>query len=238
MKLSEIESKVDKIVVTESEFKKIVKYYQQNPAMVTEPLDKRMFFPLKTFILDADMGKGAKIKALVELDTFHPAQSGRITTDRYWFTFKREPLMKRTRFDGEGAPEDVVSTVHGFIVGILMYICLKGRERIVKEREENKENKPKVIKPAFNPYEYRNRECFLLNQIVEYVKAHPNRKSIQYQCECWGVRGHIRHKANGNIEFVHPYKKGRKRDVLEPKSKIYLLNNEIETEKGKGESET
>lgn len=237
MKLSEIESKVDKIVVTESEFKKIVKYYKQNPAMVTEPLDKRMFFPLKTFILDADMGKGVKIKALIELDTFHPAQSGRVTTDNGWFTYKREPIMKRTKFDGYGSfTQDIVQTVHGFIIGILMYICIKGRERERIEREsERKENKPKVIKPAFNPYEYRDRECFLLNQIVEYVKAHPNRKSIQYQCECWGVRGHIRHKANGNIEFVHPYKKGRKRDVLEPKSKTYLLNNEIEKEKGESE---
>ena len=227
MKISEIESKVDKIIVSESEFKKITKYYQDNPAMVLEPIDKRMFFPLKTFIIDLHLDKRTTIKALVELDTFHPAQSGRITTDRYWFTFKREPLMKRTRFDGNGAPENIVSTVHGFIVGVLMYICLQSRERIIKEREERKENKTKVAKPAINPYEFRERECFLLNQIIEYVKDHPTRKSIQYQCECWGVRGHIRHKANGNIEFVHPYKKGRKRDVLEPKSKTYLLGGEL-----------
>lgn len=223
MKLSEIESKVDKIIVEESEFKKISKFYKDNPEMVTEPLDKRMFFPLKTFIIDLHLNKQTSIKALVELDSFHPTQGGRITTDRYWYRFKRDGIRKGTQFDGEGAPKDVVRVSHGFITGVLMYICLQSRERIIKEREERKENKQKVVKPTINPYEYRERECFLLNQIIEYVKEHPTRKSIQYQCECWGVRGHIRHKANGNIEFVHPYKKGRKRDVLEPKSKTYLL---------------
>lgn len=33
-----------------------------------------------------------------------------------------------------------------------------------------------------------------------------------YKCECWGVRGHIRHLKNGKEVFVKPYRKGVKKD--------------------------
>ena len=218
MKISELEKEIDKVYVTEKEFKKASKFTAGR--QVSEMLDMRLFFPLKTFVIDVQLDKTTNLKALVELDTFNPT-SGRITTDDYWFTYKREKENKRTRIDGQGADRKTMEVAHVFIVTMLIYICLQSRERVVKERVEHK-------KSNGHTYEYKDRECFLLNDIIEYVGAHPNRKSIQYQCECWGVRGHIRHLTDGRVQFVRPYKKGRKRDILEPKSKTYLLGGKDE----------
>ena len=230
MKIAEIEKKVDRIIVDNREYKKICQFWKGKSS--TEYMNKRMFFPLKTFAISIEILKGVYLKALIELDTFNPT-SGRITTDDGWFTFKRDYVRGGTQFDGhlhttspipldKKIAQEYTSDVHTYIMGVLVYICNKGREITEKERQERKQRDPEE-KKEYNPYEFKDRECFLLNQIIQYVGEHPTRKSIQYQCECWGVRGHIRHKANGNIEFVHPYKKGRKRDVLEPKSKTYLL---------------
>ena len=214
MAIAEIEKKLDKIYINQSEFKKIQKFlYGKNPS---EYLDKRMFFPLKNFVIDIQLDKVKRLKALVELDTFNPT-SGRITTDDYFFTYKRESENRRTKIDGKGASQNDMEVTHVLIVASMVYICLQSREKEIRQRIEHKREK------SDKPYEYRNRECFLLNEIIEYVGEHPNRKSIQYQCECWGVRGHLRHYTDGRVTFIEPYKKGRKRDVLEPKSRTYLL---------------
>lgn len=231
MKISEIEKNLDKVVITYRDFKKICQFFKgkiDKKTDITPYLNMRHFFPLKTFILDLEIKKNYKRKFLIELDTFNPATGGRITDENITLIYKRDSEKNGTYIEGKGAPRDILEIAHVLMVSIMMYICMQSRERIVKEREERKAGEEKEIKPTNNPYQYRDRECFLLNQIIEYTTAHPDKKSIQYQCECWGVRGHIRHKANGNIEFVHPYKKGRKRDVLEPRSKTYLLGGVAE----------
>lgn len=230
MTIAEISQKIDKIYVTEKECKKIFEWGKNNLVIdYDDPnydpseklINKRMFFPLKTFVIELHMPKNTVIKALVELDTFNPVTSGRITTDNYWFTYKRDFERQGFDFDGEGAPESIVRTTHAFIIETLIYICFAKR---------NIEYKPMIDRAAEhgddNPYEYQNRVCFLLNDIIQYVGTHTTRKSIQYQCECWGVRGHIRHYSDGRTVFIEPYKKGRLRDTLEPKSKTYLLKAE------------
>ena len=221
--ISEIEKKIDKIIVTDREFKKIARWGKDNlvrtmPDTVTAT-DKRMFFPLKTFILDLSLDKRTKIKALVELDTFNPIAGGRITTDAYWYTWKRDFIKRGYDFQGE-APKEYIQISHAFILETLMYICQADRNVEYRERIEKVKSSGKS-----NPYEYQDRVCFLLNDIIEYAGTHKTRKSIQYQCECWGVRGHIRHYTDGRTVFIEPYKKGRKRDILEPRSKTYLLGD-------------
>lgn len=219
MTITEISQKVDKIYISDKDFKK-VQAWTKEIGSISDLLDKRYFFPLKTFVIEIWITKRERLLALVELDDFNPT-SGRIQTDNYWFTFKHIKGEKRSRIDGEGASKDAIEVTHVWIVGVLLYICEQGRTKIQKvspmiERED---------KDSDTPYEYQDRVCFLLNDIIEYSSKHHNRKTIQYQCECWGVRGHIRHYSDGRTVFIEPYKKGRLRDTLEPKSRTYMIDN-------------
>lgn len=220
MTIKEIGLKTDKIIITQKEFKKISKWATERN--LSEDMDKRLFFPLKTFVIEMALDKHTTLTALVELDSFNPV-NGKITTDNYWFTYKREKEKRRAHIEGEGAPQNVMQPTHVFIVGAMLYICLKSREHI--ERISTESERKETEKD--NPYKYQDRVCFLLNDIIHYTAKHPNRKSIQYQCECWGVRGHIRHYTDGRVVFIEPYKKGRLRNTLEPKSKTYLLTSDI-----------
>lgn len=225
--IADIEKKIDKIIVTEKEFKKISKWGKENLVRYIpdeiNPQDKKMFFPLKTFILDLNLEKGAKIKALVELDTFNPVVGGRVTTDSYWYTWKRDFMRRGYEFKGENVPKHIIEISHAFILETLIYICQADRNVEYRDRIEKAKTSGRN-----NPYEYHDRVCFLLNDIIEYAGTHKTRKSIQYQCECWGVRGHLRHYTDGRVVFIEPYKKGRKRDILEPLSKTYLIGKEVE----------
>jgi len=224
MTIAEISRNIDKIYITEKDFKKIAKWGKDNLVYEDKPnttklMDKRMFFPLKNFVIDIEFKKNTRLTALVELDSFNPVSSGRVTTDDYWYTYKRDFIRRGFDFQREqNVPEQIVRTTHAFITEVLMYICFADRTmefRPVIERTKSQ--------GEYNPYEYQNRVCFLLDDIVKYAGTHKTRKSIQYQCECWGVRGHLRHYSDGRIVFIEPYKKGRLRNTLEPKNKEYML---------------
>lgn len=63
---------------------------------------------------------------------------------------------------------------------------------------------------------------FLLGDIVEYV----SRKHCKHiiNCECWGVRGHFRHYKDGRIVWIDAYKKGSKRNIMQPmNNNIYVI---------------
>lgn len=220
MTIQEIGTKIDKIVITAKDFKKISKWTES--IKITKILDNRYFFPLNNFVIDISPTKNYTIKALVELDNFNPT-SGKITTDDYWFTFKHLKGEGRSKIDGFGATKQVLECTHIWIVGALLYIVLQSREK--KVGLSSNTERPESDKS--NPYKYQNRVCFLLDEMIEYVSLHPTRKSIQYQCECWGVRGHLRHYTDGRVVFIEPYKKGRLRDTLEPKSKTYMLTRDL-----------
>lgn len=223
MTIQEIGQKIDKIYITEKDFKKIAKWGKENLTDVgTEKIiNKRLFFPLKTFIMDITLDKSTTLKALVELDSFNPVAGGRVTTDRYWYTYKRDYTKQGFDFKGEGAPENIIRISHAFITEVLIYICYADRITEYRPLIEHA-----IKQGGVNPYEFSDRVCYLLSDIIKYAGTHKTRKSIQYQCECWGVRGHIRHYTDGKTVFIEPYKKGRKKDVLEPKSKAYMLKPE------------
>ena len=214
MSIYEISQHVDKIVIDEKEFKKIAAYnktYKRSDGV----LDKRMYFPLNTFVLDMTMKKNVRLVALIELKNFSPV-NGRATTDNWWFEWRRGENKDGFHQMGEGLTKEELEIIHAFILGAMVYICNQGRNRIEKI-SEGKERKPQ------EPYEYKERECFLLRDIIRYYSLHPTKKSLQYRCECWGVRGHIRHYKNGKVCFIKPFKKGKKKDILEPRSKTYLV---------------
>lgn len=227
MKISEISKELDKIVVSEKEMRQINKWLLSldgNMGM----LGKNKFFPLNNFVLDMELYKGIHYVFLVELDNFNPCK-GRFSNEGWDITYHYEEQNHRWRFDGnvdsryvdsgEGG-QGLTKRMHSIIYGTLLYICEYAKKRTEKVS-------PQVTKKERENYEYKPRECYLLNDIVKYVSIHPNKSSIKYRCEVWGVRGHIRHYKDGKIVFIKPYKKGRKRDVLEPKSKTYLLEGGV-----------
>ena len=230
--IKDVEPYVDKIYIDRNEWKKIEKYrHEQCPNAQNEwnkngKFDSKMFFPLNTFILETDYGKG-RIKGLVELENHSPVNF-KYTDDLGVYSYKRryggggfefnfDPNedMKNKRYKVDKQYFDWVLI---YITSVMIYIIDKAEERRREERISLQ-----VERKQREEYEYKDRELFFLNDIIQYRKIHRNKSSIQYRCECWGVRGHIRHTKHG-VQFVHPYKKGKKRDILEPKSKIYLLN--------------
>ena len=217
--IRDIEGKVDKILIMEKEFQKISKWNREREC----GFDSKMFFPLKTFVLDIR----EKFKCLVELNDFNPVKGGRITTDKFWYTWDRQFRYGKGGFQFDGfATKDQVEICHALVMGCLMYICLAEREKEYRIAVEN------AKKNGCEPYKYTDRVCFLLKDIIQYVRTHQTRKSVKISCECWGVRGHIRHYENGKAVFIEPYKKGKKRDILEPKTKTYLLGGKNDKREG------
>lgn len=221
MTIEAISKELDTIYVDEKEYKTIVLWHKMNDIHVADLVDKA-FFPFKNFVIRLSV-KGMVMNALVELDDFNYMMGGKITTNNYCFTYKRGKNNDGWEMKGEGATpyseqalKEQFELIHHMVIAIMDYICFCARKRITKVS-------PEIIRKERENYEYKPRECFLLNDIVKYVSIHPNKKSIQYRCEVWGVRGHIRHYQDGKVVFIKPYKKGKKRDILEPKSKVYLV---------------
>lgn len=229
--IQEIGKKIDKIRIDYNEFRQIKKWNESaaRKGDVFEVLkNKRVFFPLNNFVLDVNIHKHNKLLVLIELENHNPL-SARVTGENYYtgdlwtISYKRGENNDGWQFDGNIpqppaglTPEKAVETIHVILISIFMYICCKARNRIEKVS-------PEITRKEREEYQYRDRELYLLNDIVKYVSIHPNRSAIKYRCECWGVRGHIRHYKDGKVVFIEPYKKGKKRDVLEPKSKTYLI---------------
>lgn len=231
--LKDIEPYVDKIYIDRNDWKKIEKYrHEQCPTSKDQwntngKFDERMFFPLNTFILETDFGK-KRYKGLMELQDFNPMN----------FTYTDEiGVFKVSRAEGQGfhldfeqhdknkkyrtETNDYFEMLIIYITSVMIYIIDKAEERRREERISLQ-----TERKLREEYKYQDRELYFLNDIIQYRKIHRNKSAIQYRCECWGVRGHIRHTKHG-VQFVHPYKKGKKRDILEPKSKTYLLSSAI-----------
>lgn len=226
MSIAEISKEIDTIIISNKDFQAITAWVRFAKPEVKDFIDKA-FFPFQTFVCKAEIKSGQYDAILIELDSYNFLKGGKMTSDAFMFTYKRGEKNDGWDFEGHtfGAPlsewkqKEFFEMTHRIIMKCLMYITQKSRERIVKVS-------PQVTRKERDNYEYKPRECFLLNDIVKYVSIHPNKSSIKYRCECWGVRGHIRHYQDGRTIFIKPYKKGIKRDILEPKSKTYLLTSE------------
>ena len=219
MTIEEISKELDTIYVDEKDYKNIYLWHKMAAPKVAE-LVPNAFFPFKNFVMRCKIGNDS-INMLIELDDFNYLLGGKITTNNFCFSYKRQG----DGWDMKGEGGSIYSqemlkksfeNIHHIAIMVMNYICFAARKRITKVS-------PEVTRKERENYEYKPRECFLLNDIVKYVSIHPNRKSIQYRCEVWGVRGHIRHYNDGKVVFIKPYKKGKKRDILEPKGREYLI---------------
>lgn len=109
----------------------------------------------------------------------------------------------------------------GYWISIRCYIMkvLKERGRIIKESKQKNENSSKnKTKKKNEPYVYENKEIFLFDELIEYLTSPKGRHIIK--CQCWTVRGHIRHYKNGKEVFIRSYKKGKNKDLY-PSDKVY-----------------
>lgn len=227
--VKDVEPYVDKIYIDRNDWKKIERYrHEQCPNSqdqwnINGKFDTRMFFPLNTFILQTQ-----NLKGLVELQDFNPMnftytdEIGVLKVKRIegkGFNIEFNQHDKSKTYHLKGTQENYFNELIVYITSVMIYIIDKAEERRREERISLQ-----VERKQREEYEYKDRELFFLNDIIQYRKIHRNKSSIQYRCECWGVRGHIRHTKHG-VQFVHPYKKGKKRDILEPKSKTYLLEH-------------
>ena len=72
-------------------------------------------------------------------------------------------------------------------------------------------------------------KVYLLDDIVKYVHDNyvPQGGTHNIQCECWGVRGHYRTYKSGKQVWINAYKKGKKRNEMEPKDKTYYLSKGV-----------
>lgn len=74
---------------------------------------------------------------------------------------------------------------------------------------KNKEvpSKKKIPTKIYDTHTVKLRNVYTINsQSVEF------RNYETYTCECWGVRGHVRHLKDGREIFINPYRKGIKRN--------------------------
>lgn len=228
--IRDFEQEVDKIIIRDREFSKINTWAKNNNWM--ELREHRHFFPLNTFILDLE-ARGTKLFALIELKNFDPIDYLHVTTDHWELVENRQGEGWDTRFeiiDGNTIKSDYkaknfAGATHAIILDILLYI-----EAVAKEKRRQYRLSPDLLRKQREEYQYKERECFLADDIIEYARLHPTRSSIQYRCECWGVRGHFRHYEVGKVVFIKPYKKGKKRDIIEPQSKDYLIERGVENE--------
>lgn len=228
--IKELEQKLDKIYITKNDWREIEKYrHQQNPNSKDQwntngKMDSRMFFPLNNFILETEFNSGSRRLGLVELNNFDP-MNFTYTDDIGVFKAKRATTQKGFEIEFSKHDDSEIKAPKGYFDMLLIYLTSTMIYIIDKAEERRRFEKlsPGQEREQRENYEYKERELFFLKDIIKYRKIHPNKKSIQYRCECWGVRGHLRHLKNGNVIFIEPYKKGRKRDVLEPKNKTYLV---------------
>lgn len=89
-----------------------------------------------------------------------------------------------------------------------------------------RKNKEDPSKKPLASGKTQRRTALLRNTYVYNSQYVPFRNYETYTCECWGVRGHIRHLKDGREIFIKPYKKGIKRDTID-EGKDYVYGKHI-----------
>lgn len=232
MKIDHLEKDIDKVYVDYKEFDKIRKWYLSIENMdATEFLNQKMFFPLNDFILEVELNKHTPIKGLVQLVNYNPTHF-HFYNETIEIYHKREPENKRSYIEAKDMTnrvhtnketEDFASIVSNYIMAVMCYISLKGKDRAVYMKEAQRHDESKENLQESKEKIYHDRELYFLKDIIIFVSEHQTKKSIQYLKDVWGVRGHLRHYQNGEIVFIKPYKKGRMRLTKDPESRTYLI---------------
>lgn len=87
----------------------------------------------------------------------------------------------------------------------------------------------KEVHPVQRKYSREHRlstkqnKIYLFDDIIKYIHDNYVSKGGHHniQCPCWEVRGHYRRYKSGKVVFIKSFKKGKKRNEEEPKSKNY-----------------
>ena len=113
---------------------------------------------------------------------------------------------------------DIIAFCHAF----MLYVMTYQRDRKEKHSIPRKYSREHRISTSEN-------KVYLLDDIVKYVHDNyvPQGGTHNIQCECWGVRGHYRTYKSGKKVWINAFKKGKKRNEMEPKDKTYYLSKGV-----------
>ena len=241
MKIDHLEKDLDKVFIDYKEFDRIRKWYLSIENMdATEFLNQKMFFPLNDFIIEVELNKNTQIKGLVQLVNYDPRHF-HFYNEMIEIYHRREPENKRSYIEALDMTnivhtnkqlEAYASIISNYIMGVMFYVCIKGKDRAVYIKEAQRHSESEENLQESKEKTYHDRELYFLRDIIIFVSEHQTKRSIQYLKDVWGVRGHLRHYRNGEIVFIKPYKKGRMRDTKDPESRKYLI------ERGEADEQT
>ena len=147
-----------------------------------------------------------------------------IATEFNWL-ITEEKIETRYRYEKDNDIfGDVSCDWADYLYSVMSYIMTTPREKVTKSMKKTIDlNKRKENKKA----DYKENKIYLLNEIVEYVNENgltdKPAGTREIQCTCWTVRGHYRHYKGGKVVFVKNYIKGKDRENLMPKDKIYTV---------------
>lgn len=105
----------------------------------------------------------------------------------------------------------------------MLYIMNTPRDKVVKLKipKEQREEKLKGIS------DNNGNKIYLLDEIIEYVNENRLRITSSgthtINCPCWIVRGHYRHYKSGKIVFIKSYEKGKEKDKMDARGKVYVI---------------
>lgn len=108
------------------------------------------------------------------------------------------------------------------IINSIIYEIKNNSTIIFAESSENTDSKPKSAPRSKTIKGSKDKE-YNLKSLIYYGAKKYHKNGGHMSCECWGVRGHYRHYKNGKIVKIQPFKKGSKRDSMEPTDKTYIL---------------
>lgn len=236
MELNELKYKVDRIIINMKEYDKIMDYFKKKAGEAIE--HKKRFFPLDSFYLDIECSKTFHYESYVQLVNYNPEEFHALLKEGDLFVkydYDKQSWMHNFNSFVPGKTEkemkDFATTIKDIIFLIMLYICEQSEKTLHVIKEKTPDYYMEIKDGSINNHRtYKDRECFLLNDVIKFVTEHPTKRSIQYLKDVWGVRGHIRHYQDGHEIFIKPYKKGRMRDTMEPESKTYLLKKETPDE--------
>ena len=115
--------------------------------------------------------------------------------------------------------DSIKPIVEGALTTIM--VCLSYIMNYPRDRKQTRVSSHKYSR------EYRlstkQNRIYLFSDILKYVSDTyvPEGQHHSIQCPCWEVRGHYRHYKSGKVVFIPAYKKGKQRDMAEPKPKEY-----------------
>ena len=84
---------------------------------------------------------------------------------------------------------------------------------VYRKETSEKISKPSKTSKSSKKHDVKLQNVYTLKSVEDIKEIKPLKiRQIKFKCECWGVRGHIRHLKNGKEVFIKAYTKGTKRN--------------------------